>query len=201
MRKNDCLFNKIKGGIYHSTSIEGYKGIRNSGFIFPNDGRFKFSHGQTPHSCCHKLKAISLLDLKNPLGPLFPKQGPSNWTGFLNNHKPVTILLEIEEAKLIERPKNYTDLMDVHRRKEIFVAEAEVCYPHSIPITAIKRCVLVCAANRKFFRILLGDLLSDEFIEQTKEIFQKKLEKAGWKDPFPWSTLQTDDLPLANGNA
>ena len=188
MRANDRLYNQIKGGLYHSTSISGYRGIRSSGTILPNNGSFPFSHGQSPNSCCYHLGAIALLDLRSPTRPLVGKDAWLNWTTFLDNHKPITVLLDIDPSYLTGPLHDYDSLQERYPYRTM-VAEAEKCYTHPIPIDAIRRTVLVCAKWRRFFGVISGHVITDTEFSRTETSFEAKLKKIGWKDPFAWVEL------------
>ena len=185
---NDRLYNRIKGGIYHSTSILGYRGIRSSRAILPNSGGLPFSHGQSRNSCCHKLGAVSLLDLGGSASrPLVGHEAWSRWTLFLSNHKPITILLEIDRTCLTAPLYDYDSLKE-HFPMATMVAEAEKCYAGPIPIHAVSRCVLVCAKLRTVFRIVPGNEVSDADLLRIETSFDRKLQKIGWTDhPCLWT--------------
>jgi len=186
IRSNDRLFNQLKGGIYHSTSISGYCGIRATGAILPNRGLFPFSHSQTGHSCCYELGAISLLDLRIPSKrPLVGRGVWANWITFLSNHEPITILLDIDPSRLSEPLQDYDSLQD-RLPDHTMVAEAEVCYAGSIPFDSVRRCFLVCARRHTLFRIIPGNNVSDIQISSTEALFQKTLGPLSppWSDVF-----------------
>lgn len=162
--------------------MTGYRGIRSSGAILPNTGSFPFSFGQSMHSCCHKLGAISLLDLRNPTRPLVGRNAwPSNWTTFLDNHKPITILLDIDPAFLSEPLHDYDSLQERFPQAKM-VAEAEKCYPSPIPIGAVRRCILVCGKWRTFFRIVAGNEITDTAFSRADASFEARLQRIGWKE-------------------
>ena len=185
MRKNDALYNQIKGGIYHSTSITGFRGICSSGSILPNTGSFPFSFPQSPHNCCHKLGAISLLDLRSPAHPLVgPDAWLNNWERFLNNHKPITVLLDIAPDYLSEQLHDYESLRQRFPGCGM-VIEAEKCYPRPIPIDAVSRCILVCAKRHTFFDIISVHELTNTYFFRTEASFEARLRKSGWKEPNP----------------
>ena len=196
MRVNDRLYNQIKGGIYHSTSISGYRGICTSGAILPNTGSLPFSHGRSPTSCCYKLGAISLLDLRSPspTRPLVGKDAWVNWTTFLDNHQPITVLLEITPSYL-SAPLHDFDSLQERYPYSAMVAEAEKCYPCAIPIEAIHRSILVCAKKHTFFRIISGHEITDTDFYRAETSFEAKLQKIGWEDPNPWSGLLDVSFP------
>jgi hypothetical protein len=188
MRVNDRLYRQIKGGIYHSTSMSGYRGIRASDAILPNTGQFPISYGQSSHSCCYKLAAISLLDLRNPSRPLVGKEAWRNWTTFLSNHKPITVLLGLDPVCLSETLHDYDSLQKLFPYKTM-VAEAEACYPARIPFDAIRRLILVCAERHTFFRIVPGNLISDKEFARTAVQFEAKLKKVRRKGPRPYGAI------------
>jgi len=192
MRKNDRLYKSIKGGLFHSTSIGGYKGIRERRQILWNDGSFPFSHGQTKCSSCWKLKAISLLDLRNPKVemPLVGKDACTNWKTFLTNHDPVTVLLEIDPSSLSDPLLDFDALQDSPEGRLTMVAEAEVCYRLPIPIEAVRRCVLVCSKVKGpfIFHVVPGTEISEIQFEEVQDRFEARLRKTGWTEPNHWIT-------------
>jgi hypothetical protein len=196
MRKNDRLYRSIKGGLFHSTSIIGYKGIRERRQILWNDGSFPFSHRQTKCSSCWKLKAISLLDLRNPKVemPLVGQEAWLNWKIFLTNHDPITVLLEIDPSFLSEPLLDYHALQDVPEGRLTMVAEAEVCYRLPIPLEAICRCVLVCSKVKRpfIFHAVPGADITDNQFGEVQNRFETKLRKIGWREPDHWITHITD---------
>jgi hypothetical protein len=173
--------------------MSGYRGIRTTRAILPNTGLFPFSHGQSPHSCCHKVGAIALLDLRNPTRPLVGKEAWTNWTMFLNNHKPITVLLDIDPAYL-SQPLYDFDLLQERYPYSPMVAEAEKCYPHPIPIDAIRRSILVCAKWYTFFKIISGREITDTDFSRAERSFESKLQKTGRKQPSFWSEFLDDTL-------
>jgi hypothetical protein len=176
VRLNDRLYNRIKGGLYHSTSITGYKGIRATAEIRPNLNTLPFSHGQSPHSHCYKLGAISLLDLRNPKRPLVGKDGYTNWATFLSNHKPLTVLLEIK-PELLTLPLDDYDSLNARSSDQIMVPEAEACYPGPISIQAISRVLLICGMLRSNFWIIPGYDVSEDQIRRAEESCRSKWNK------------------------
>ncbi len=197
MRANDRLYTQIKGGIYHSTSVTGYRGIRSSGAIQPNTGLFPSSHFKSQYSCCRKLGAISLLDLQNPTRPLVGRKRWSNWTTFLDNHRPITVLLDIDPAYLSEQLHDFDSLRE-HDPDCTMVAEAEKCYSRPIPINAVRRCILVCAKSYSFFQIISGHTISDTDFAQTEANFEAKLRKIGYTEPPDVSRLFDKTSPNTN---
>jgi hypothetical protein len=184
MRVNDRLFRQIKGGIYHSTSVSGYRAIRSSGHILPNSGQFPFSHGQSPHSCCYKIVAISLLDLRQPARPLVGQEAWRNWTTFLTNHEPITVLLDLAPDSLSE-PLHDFDSLQKRFPFGTMVAEAEKCYPGPISFAAVRRCILVCAKWHTIFRIIPGNEISDIDFSRTEAQFDRKWERVRPKSNGP----------------
>ena len=158
---------------------------------------FPFSHGKSVTSCCHKLGAIALLDLRNAARPLVARNAWSNWTTFLDNHKPITILLDIDPAYLTERLYDY-DSMQQRFPYATMVAEAEKCYPGPICIEAVRRCVLICANWRSLFRIISGHEITDADFSEARRSFDAKLKKIGWKEPPAWCDILDTDVPTAN---
>ncbi len=109
---------------------------------------------------------------------------------FLNNHKPITTLLDIDPDYLSERLYDYDSLQQRFPYATI-VAEAEKSYPRPIPIDAVRRCILICAKRRSFFRIISRHEITDADFSGAEASFEAKLRKIGWKEPFPWGDLST----------
>lgn len=175
MRKNHRLFNVIKGGIYHSTSITSYKRILTSGAITPNRGQFPFSHPQSKNSRCYLHGGISLLDIRDPKQALTGKTIWTNWTAFLDNHDPITLLLDIDPKALTKTLYDFDALSEKYPFQTM-VAEAEKCYCEPIPTTAIQRCILVNAKDKRFFRIIKGNNVSDGDFQKAKHLFESKTQ-------------------------
>jgi hypothetical protein len=177
MRLNDRLYRRIRGGVYHSTSIAGWRGVRERGEIQPNDGSLLLSHSQSRVSCCRHLGGISLLDLRNPPWPLVGHGGFRNWTLFLRNHHPITVLLQIDpgalSAPLLFGRERVTRL-DLGMP---FVPEAEVCYLRSIPVTAIQCVYLICAQKHTLFEVLSVSELTEDRLARVERAFKYQLEK------------------------
>jgi hypothetical protein len=188
MRLNDRLYRRIRGGVYHSTSIAGWRGIRERGEIQPNDGSWPFSHSQSRTSGCRHLDGISLLDLRNPPWPLVGHDGFTNWTRFLRNHHPITLLLRIDPGAL-----SISRLFGRERVKSLidfgmpFVPEAEVCYLGAIPVTAIQRTYLICAQKHTLFRVLSVSELTEDRLASVELAFKYQQDKLR---PPPGQTRQ-----------
>ncbi len=178
MRRNDRLYQVLRGGLYHSTSLAGWRGIRERGEIIPNDGSLPFSHGQSKASCCYHLGGISLLDLRNPRMALTGPDGLSQWTTFLGNHRPMTILLEIDPALLSEHFLVSADrIRSLAHQGLIFVPETEACYRLPIPVASIPRAHLVCAARHTNFKTFILSRLTDSCLERWQLAFRTEAEE------------------------
>jgi hypothetical protein len=176
MRLNDRLYRRIRGGVYHSTSISGWRGIRERGEILPNDGSLPFSHGQSRVSCCRHLGGISLLDLRNPPWPLVGHDSLTNWTCFLRNHHPITLLLQIDPDALLARLLFDRERLTQLNLRMPFVPEAEVCYLRAIPMTAIQRAYLICAHKHTLFEVVSVAELIEDRIARVELRFKHQLE-------------------------
>jgi hypothetical protein len=104
--------------------------------------------------------------------------GFMNWTLFLRNHHPITLLLQIDPGALSvphlfgrERVKS---LIDVGMP---FVPEAEVCYLRAIPVTAIQRIYLICAQKHTLFVVHSVSELTEDRFARVELAFKYQLEK------------------------
>ena len=115
----------------------------------------------------------------------------------MDNHQPITVLLDIDPAYLSGTLHDFDSLRE--RFPDcVMVAEAEKCYPDPIPIIAVRRCILICAKSYSFFQIIPGNTIADTDFTQTEANFEAKLRKIGYKEPPDVSGLFAKTFPNTN---
>jgi hypothetical protein len=101
----------------------------------------------------------------------------TNWTYFLRNHHPITLLLQIDpgalSAALLFGRERVTRL-DLGMP---FVPEAEVCYLRSISLTALQCVYLICAQKHTLFEVLSVSELTEDRLAHVERAFKCRLEK------------------------
>ncbi len=145
MEEQDKLCSLIKGGLLHITSLDGYRGILRDRLIKPNDGSRPYTYRKC--GVCHLIGAVALVGLKLGKEPLFGPGASGLWMGLLTRHKPITFVLHLDRSRLPGELRLLT-FDDRARFTEApyhgqMLPDSEVCYPGSIPISAVKRCILV----------------------------------------------------------
>jgi hypothetical protein len=144
----------------------------------PNDGSLPFSHGQSKVSYCHSIGGISLLDLRNPSRPLVGPDGLTQWRTFLTNHKPLTLLLQLD-IKQIATPHfiNPERVAEIAIYQYVFVPVAEACFCHCIPLCAVLGAYVVCGEDYRVFRYQTLSQLTDENLERLTSTFRRIADK------------------------
>lgn len=136
------LFPLLRQGLYHATSVEGYRGISREGFIRPWNGSFRAAYPKmNSHARYHGW--ISLFDFQTPTEEQC-FQVREQWGEFFVKEKPVTVLINLFRETLaskiipneaVEAEPNYQERMRI--------PYVEVWYPEPISLSAVQSCVLV----------------------------------------------------------
>lgn len=139
------IFCKLMEGVYHSTTIDGFKGIYKDKKINPNIGnKYPVNHCQTKTNYGYKKKYISLLDLELArIGRCI--ENFSEWNYYFSTFT-TKIILKLERAsltKLIGNPY-IKDVAKIGEFNKVggFVPYFEVWYPKSIPTSAVTGCFI-----------------------------------------------------------
>jgi hypothetical protein len=171
------LFQVLRNGYYHATSIEAYRAIRTSGCILPNyQDQFNTSFPQSRNSCCRQLNAISLFDFQTPsLEDIFDEIVSMQWSQFLYRWKPITILIGLNPVRLDG------DIISNDEARAMIglyplIKDVEVCYPKPIHLDAVVRYILICADHLWRFKVFDTQVISDEQIHETFQ-YCKQLEE------------------------
>ncbi len=167
-----ALWSELPNGLlWHRTSTNGYRQIRNEGFIKPNDGRVNRWGSQY---ACQQLGGVSLFDFTTE--PEDKVLGEAiKWQQFLGDVGQVTVFLGIQRnglpGRLIRYPENK------HGTTGAVIPWVEVCYCGTIPISAVVSHLLICAGDYRQF-CKLEELTEEALIRAESEFSESvRLER------------------------
>ena len=131
------VYPHIRGGLFHRTSIVGYRGIREAGHISPNTGQFPFTYAKSEIFWGYARGYVSVFDF----GPTTDQECVRRhvvWGPFFFDQQPVTIVLrlnrEMLKDKLIPNSAAPQSGPDAWR----YIPHVEAWYPEDIPFEAIE---------------------------------------------------------------
>lgn len=131
------LFPVLRSGILHRTSIRGYRGIKESGFILPNQGQFPYSYPQSKVYYGPTKGYVCLFDFESASEEECILIHHT-WGGFFSKYKPVTVVLRLNRERLGD------DLVLNSAAPKLgqedhkgFIPFIEVWYPKPVPVPAI----------------------------------------------------------------
>jgi hypothetical protein len=157
----------LRTGIWHVTSLHGFRGIIKDQFICPNiNNRFKVTYSQTLNSVAKKNNCISLFDLENIPDEIY---NDSIYThqrhSILFAHQPFSIVLNLNRSKL-------TEIVPYHKienKNGVIIGHMECIYPEPIPFSAIDKIIIFDDLNCDEFTVI-----NDNF---TYENIRKEIDK------------------------
>jgi hypothetical protein len=131
----DQLLPVLREGLYHLTNVNGYAGIRKSGYIEPNNGQFPDSFPKSAHSYGRSRGYVSLFDFETPtLDQCVSEE--QKWTTFFVQRKPSLVLIELDRQKLAPKlVPNERAWKEVGYGKPVWMPYVEVWYPNLIPFS------------------------------------------------------------------
>lgn len=135
------IYPLLKGSICHRTSIEGYRGIKDSGFIYPNTGQYPYTYPQSKVYFASSKGYVSLFDFTSVLD----RDCISNhhtWGKFFFDQEPVTIVLRLNEEHLVDRIPNNLAPKSGNAEYKGYIPYVEAWYPGPIPFGAINRLII-----------------------------------------------------------
>ncbi len=144
----------LLGGLWHSTSVERFKGIIGLGAIvsepdIPASERWGTNQGEKHYPLVRSLGGISLFDFNGFEPEVYSKKYPaSSWGSFVPGHTKWTdtIWMEIDRSAVKENFISGEDLLKIWHEKEM--------YGH--PIMPIIECAHIGElSTNKFKRVLL----------------------------------------------
>ena len=124
-------------GIFHRTSVEGYRGMLRDGLILSNTGSFPFSYPQSKTYYGYSKGYISLFDFESSREEDY-LTNYHTWEQFFFDHKPVTIVLRLNRGWLAPKliPNSERPQIDEQGYKAS-IPYVEVWYPEPIPLSVI----------------------------------------------------------------
>ena len=153
----DDLLRVLRRGVYHLTSVQGYRGIRRSGEIQPNEGSFPYTYPQSATSYARLQGYVSLFDFETPTISQCLLTRPL-WDGFFIKHKPATLLISLDRKKLAPKliPNDVALQVPQHERGT-WLRHVEVWYPGPIPFGWVVTCILVLPTQPIGFSVYNAD--------------------------------------------
>src|ERR1051326_345301 len=165
------IFPILRNGIFHRTGIEGYRGIRKTGYIFANKGEYPYSYPQSKVYFGPTMGYVCLFDFESATEEEIICINHT-WEQFFSDHDPVTISLRLNRQKLgsdlipnSSAPKSGSEN---YRSKIPYI---EAWYPKPIPISVVDS-YLITALNTE-----TDQLMFEEFSNVQLEEFEERL---GW---------------------
>jgi len=165
------LFNELRKGYIHVTSIKSYTKIIADRYIRPNYNNYPFTFPQTVNSICYLLEGISLFDFEQPNRILFENVTIDHFSKFFTIHKPITIILQLNKNNLKDKIIPNEVLKD---KDKTVIPNVEVCYKGKISVNHIEKCIMVCGYDKNIFVIVDGKLLKLNMINHYEKIIKEK---------------------------
>jgi hypothetical protein len=165
------IYPLLRGGLFHRTSIEGYRGIRSSGQIFPNRGQFPFTYPKSKSFLAFSRGYVSLFDFGSVRGQdcisIY-----RTWRPFFFDQKPATIILRLNRDSLSQRliPNSCAPKLGAPDYKG-HIPYVEAWYPESIPFEAVDGFIVTIyrgPGNAPFF---------EEFTKAEVDQFEKLIDE------------------------
>jgi hypothetical protein len=125
---------KLRGGLFHTTTPDGYRGILKDRAILPNDGSRQWTFPQSANSVATRLRAVSLFDFRTATEKECISQA-LNWRGFFFFQK-VTVALRLSDRirpRLISNEKAF----QLFGMSAVQIPFVEVWHPEPISISSI----------------------------------------------------------------
>lgn len=171
------LFPRLRGGVFHSTSVTGYKGIRDSGYIIPNTGQFPCKYPQTPNYYGYSKGYISLFDF----GLVSDQQCIQihhTWGQFFFDRKPVTIVLCLNRNVLSKKLIPNTAAPKLGNKDyKGRIPYVEAWYPEPIPFSVIDRFMLVEIRVEREVSVTEFDKVEVSELEELLTYTERKLSR------------------------
>ena len=163
------LFPKLRKGLLHRTSIEGYRGIRQAGYIFPNQGQFPYSYPQSKFYYSHSKGYVCLFDFESA------EEEDCiaihlTWGHFFSDHKPATVVLRLNRQVLGNDliPNSAAPKLGSQDFKS-YIPYVEAWHPKPVPVSAIDGYIITMWNSRTF------ETMFYEFSKEEVEKFEETL--------------------------
>lgn len=139
----DRILFVLRCGLYHLTSVQGYRGIQRSGSIQPNDGRFPNTFPQSANSYGRSRGYVSLFDFETPTIRQCVHMRPV-WDNFFTKRGAAKVLLKLDRNRLAASLiPNEAALEEPVRNRGVWLRHVEVWHPESIPYSYITGGVVI----------------------------------------------------------
>jgi len=165
------IYPTLKAEIFYRTNIDGYLCIKADGFICSNKGKYPFTYPQTEYSFGFNKGYISLFDFKRATY----KEciiTHDTWGPFLSDQNPITIILKLEQKKLLSKLIPNSEAPRVGDKKyKIYIPFVEAWYPYQIPFNFIKSFCLSVYDQKKH------KLIFNEFPISQRNIFEEIIDR------------------------
>jgi hypothetical protein len=123
----------LREGIYHSTDVEGFKGIIKDKYIKPNDGTLPFTFSMSQNSYATFRRYVSLFDFETqPMSRCIEQFWKCDT--FFYSHKGTRILIKLDRSKLAPELIAYDTAHNEVGYKKIKIPYVEIWYPRPIPL-------------------------------------------------------------------
>jgi hypothetical protein len=144
------VFPLLRRGLLHRTSIKGYWGIKESGFILPNRGQFSYSYPQSKSYYGPTRGYVCLFDFESASEEECILVHDT-WGGFFSDHKPATIVLRLNRERLGNNLiLNSAAPKLEHEEYKGYIPFVEAWYPKPVPIAAIDGYIITFWDSKAF---------------------------------------------------
>jgi hypothetical protein len=139
----DPLQQQLQQALCHVTSPDGFKGIRASGAILPNDGTRPLSCPQSQNSYATAKSAVALFDFERTDAQWMNDHWWKCVVPFLHRYLPATYVLLLDRAQLSVPLITYTEAMAEVGYTSVMIQHMEAWSPQPVPWSAITGVMVV----------------------------------------------------------
>lgn len=132
----------LRPGIWHTTGLEGFEGIVESGAIEPNPGNRDFTFPQTENSYGYLKGYVSLFDFGSAIQDECIAEA-QKWSTFFKRRKPVNIALGIRRELISDRLIENARALKETGYKTMWIPGVEAWHDGPIPCSAIESVLIV----------------------------------------------------------
>lgn len=149
----DKLDSYLRQGIWHATSLHGFRGIIEDQFIRPNIyNQFKDTYPQSANSIGRINQYISLFDFESVSEDIFYDSIiRMQYMSIIYSHEPFTILLNLDRNQL-NKLIPYDAV--VNKEYKVAIYKVECFYPEYIPISCITKVLILDDIVREDVKVL-----------------------------------------------
>ncbi|MBE2228358.1 MAG: hypothetical protein IAE93_13470 [Ignavibacteria bacterium] len=171
----DKLDKILRTGIWHITSLHGFRGIEKDQFIYPNiNNRFKVTYSQTNNSVAKKNNCVSLFDLEDIkdeiyLDSIYTTQRHS----IIFAHDPFSIALNLDRNML----PAIIPYDKIENKVGVIIGHMECIYTEPIPFSAIKRILILDDLNYNDFVVMNSNFTYENLRKEVNKMTPARLKK------------------------